>query len=101
MSRAKKGADSEVQVPAQQEAAVNPFPKEQLRELLKEMKDETIKEMKEDNKKFSYRLQALELKQQRTPPAGNAGTHGKKSGERADCATEAGGLPRMNSSRDR
>ena len=62
MWRAKKAAASESQVPAQQEAAVNPFPIKQIRELLIEMKDETIKEMKEDIKKLSDRIQALELK---------------------------------------
>ena len=91
MSRAKKGAASEDQVPSQQEeAAVNPLLIEQLRELLKEMKEETIKESNEDNTKLSDRLQALELKQQRSP-VGNAGSHEEKSGKRDNHAPEAGG----------
>ena len=64
MLRAKKGAASEGKVPAQQEdAAVNLFLIEQLRELLKKIQDKTIQELKE-TKKISDRLQALELKQQ-------------------------------------
>ena len=77
MSRAKKGATSEGKVPAQQEeAAVNtlPFSIAQLRELLKETKTETIKELEEEAKKLSDRIQALDLKQQQTSPAKNAGS---------------------------
>ena len=59
-----------------------PFPIEQLRELLKETKDETIKELKNETKKLSDRIQALELKQQQTSLAGNAGSQEEKSGER-------------------
>ena len=52
MSRAKKGAACEGKVPAQQEdAAVNLFLIEQLRELLKEIQDEMIQELKEETNK--------------------------------------------------
>ena len=58
---------------------------EQLRELL----NESINELKEDNKKLSDRLQALELKVQRSP-VGNVGSQEEKSGEGDNHATEAG-----------
>ena len=78
MSRNKKGAASEGNISAQQgEAAVNPLSfsiEKLLRELLKENKGKAIKEMKEDIKKLNNNIQALELKQQQTPPAGNAGS---------------------------
>ena len=97
MSRAKKGTASEGQVPVQQEAAVSPFPTEQL---LKEIQ-ESIKvsnerslgleeQMKEGNKELSDRIQELELKVQRSP-VGNAGSQEEKSGKRVNHATEAGG----------
>ena len=89
MSRAKKEAASEGKILAQEEqAAMNPppFSIEQLQELL----TESMKELKEGQKKLSDRIQALELKQQQTSSAGNAGTREEKSGERDKCATEAG-----------
>ena len=63
MSRARKGAASEVRVPAHQEVAVNPFFMEKLRK--------TVNELKEDNKELNDRLQALEMKQQRFPVTGS------------------------------
>ena len=64
---------------------MNPSLMEQLRELL----NESIEELKEDSKKFSDRLQALELKVQRLP-VGNSGSREEKSGERDNPATKAG-----------
>ena len=84
------------QVPAQQEAAVNPFPTEQLK-MLKEIQETMDKRVlgfeehtKERNEKLSDRFQALGLKQQGSP-AGNAGSQKEKSEERDNHATEAGG----------
>ena len=97
MSRAKKGTASEGQVPAQQEAAVSPFPTEQLlkeiQESIKVLNEKSLgfeEQLKEGNNKLSGRLQELELKVQRSP-VGNGGSPEDKSGERVNHATEAGG----------
>ena len=86
MSRAKKGTASESQVPVQQEAAVGPFPTEQLlkeiQESIKVLNERSLgfeEQLKEGNNELSDRLQELELKVQRSP-VGNAGSPEDKSG---------------------
>ena len=88
MSRAKKGTASEGQVPVQKEAAEN---SPSIEQLLKAMEDRLKESAKKDNKELSDRLQALELKMERSP-AGNTGTQEEKSGEQEDHATEVGGV---------
>ena len=63
VSRAKKGAAFEGQVPVQKEAAESPFPIEQLLKRKQDAMDKKFQELKEENKKINDRLQALELKQ--------------------------------------
>ena len=87
MSRAKKGAASEGQVPAQKEAAESPSSMEQLMKTLMEKResmDKTVQGLKEE---MNDRFQALESNQR--SPVGNTGTQEEKSGERN--ATEVGG----------
>ncbi|CAM9100003.1 unnamed protein product, partial [Ascophyllum nodosum] len=88
-ARAKKGAASEGQVPAQKEAAESPssIPVEQLLKAIEEMTDKKFQGLEEE---INDRLQALELKQQQTSHAGNTGLQEKKSGERDNHATEVG-----------
>ena len=89
MSRAKKGAASEGQVPAQKEAAESPSSMEQLlKTMMEKMEsmDKTVQGLKEE---LNDRFQALELKQEQTSHAGNTGPHEEKSGERD--TTEVGG----------
>ena len=97
MSRAKIGAASEGQVPAQKEAAESPSSMEQLMKTMMEKMesmDKTVQGLKEE---MNDRFQALESNQR--SPVGNTGTQEEKSGERN--ATEVGGqeLPHLNSSR--
>ena len=87
MSRAKKGAASEGQVPAQKEAAESPSSVEQLfKTMMEKMKsmDKTVQGLKE---KLSNRIEALESNQRSL--VGNTGPQEEKSGERD--ATEVGG----------
>ena len=83
MSRAKKGAASEGQVPAKKEAAKSPFSIEQLFKAMEERTDKKFQEL-------SDRLQELELKHEQSP-VGNTGPQEEKSGERDNHATEVGG----------
>ena len=91
MSRAKKGAAFEGQVPAQKEAAESPSSMEQLLKSMIEKLEESIdKKLQGLKEEMNDRFQELELKQQQTSHAGNTGPHEEKSGERD--ATEVGGL---------
>ena len=89
MSRAKKGAASEGQVPAQKEAAESPSSMEQLLKAMEKMQESVDKNFQGLKEEMNDRFQALELKQQQTSRAGNTGPHEEKSGERD--ATEVGG----------
>ena len=82
MSRAKKGAASEGQVPAQNEAAESPFSMEQLLKAMEKMQESMDKKFQGLKEEINDRFQALELKQQQASHAGNTGPHGEKSGER-------------------
>ena len=89
MSRAKKGAASEGQVPAQKEAAESPSSTEQLLKAMEKMQESMDKKFQGLKEEMNDRFQALELKQQQTSHAGNTGPHEEKSGERD--TTEVGG----------
>ena len=58
--------------------------------MLLEIQESIKEQIKEGKEKLSDRLQALELKLQRSP-VGNADSQEKKSGKRDNHATEAGG----------
>ena len=89
MSRAKKGAASEGQVPAQKEAAESPSSMEQLLKAMEKVQESMDKKFQGLEEEMNDRFQALELKQQQTSHAGNTGPHEEESGERD--ATEVGG----------
>ena len=87
MSRAKKGAASEGQVPAQKEAAESPSSMEQLMKTMMEKMESMAKTVQGLKEEMNDRFQALESNQR--SPVGNTGTQEEKSGERN--ATEVGG----------
>ena len=87
MSRAKKGAASEGQVPAPKEAAVSPFSIEQMLKEIQESIKGLTERMDEGERKLSDRIEALESNQR--SPVGNTGPQEGTSGERD--ATEVGG----------
>ena len=89
MSRAKKGAASEGQIPAQKEAAESPSSMEQLLKAMEKMQESMDKKFQGLKEEVDDRFQALELKQQQTSHGGNTGPHEEKSGERD--TTEVGG----------
>ena len=89
MSRAKKGAASEGQVPAQKEAAESPSSMEQLLKPMEKMQESMDKKFRGLKEEMNDRFQALELKQQQTSHARNTGPHEEESDERD--ATEVGG----------
>ena len=85
MQRAKKGAASEGQVPAQKEVAESPSSMEQLLKAMEKMKESMDKRFLE----LSDRIETLEPNQRFS--VRNTGSQDEKSGERDNHVTEVGG----------